>query len=492
MRRGVPPIARGEAWRALHRIGPRACPLVLIGLLAVGCKPSGQRAAKGPSAAAEIKGEAGMNVLFVSVDTTRADSIGCYGHPVVKTPNIDRLAAEGTRFTQCISSIPITLPSHSCMMTGSYQYVHGARDNGGFVLDDANETLAEQLRAAGYATHAELGSVILNRQYGLNQGFDTYGDLHRRSDEPDQREPDGAASGEEEEGASKAESSEPLKAPEAAVPWDLMSRKAKSIADAGIQLLRQNADRPFFIFLHFYDPHQPNTAPKRFADQYKDGYLAEIAYFDEQFGRIMDELRRLKLAKKTLVVFTSDHGEGRGQHGEGTHSYFLYDTTLHVPLILWNPGRIPAGRVVTTQVRLIDLAPTVLAFLGLPGTSQMQGVSLLPVLANPESDLHLAAYGDTLAPQLVFGYSALRSLRMDGWKYIHAPTPELYHVAEDPLEMFNLAASNPERVGLLRDRLKEVLIDSPDPPGSRLARTKVDEKELKKLWPIVKEVNAFE
>lgn len=430
-------------------------------------------------------GAPGMNVLFVSVDTTRADSLGCYGHPVVKTPNVDRLAAEGTRFAQCVSSAPITLPSHATMLTGSYQFVHGARDNGTFVLSEENVTLAEIFKQAGYATRAEVAAVVMNQRYGLDQGFDRYGDVDRRKrikmGAPNlapawARKMERAKEGEEDDEA------EP-ESPELPTPWSLFDRKADEITRCGIELLTEVArgDKPFFMFLHYFDPHQEYAAPERFAQQYKDPYLAEIAFFDEQFGLVMDALRDLGLAEKTLVILTSDHGEGRGQHGEQTHSYFAYDTTLLVPLIIWCPGQVPAGQVVHSQVRLLDLAPTIVDFVRLEPSPQMQGTSLLPLLANPTLDLHLPCYADTLAAQLMFGYSPLRALRDAGWKYILSPAPELYQVAEDPLELINLAKVESDRAAAMRARLREVIAESPPPPGSRAAARALDPEEIRKL-----------
>ncbi len=426
-----------------------------------------------PARTPGIGGE-GLNVLLVSVDTTRADHIGCYGHPEVKTPNIDRLAAEGTRFTHCISSAPLTLPSHTTMLTGSYPYVHGARDNGLFVVDEANHSLPELFKAAGYATHAEVAAAVLDEKYGLAQGFDTYGGVPSVKPKLNLKAARSPAE-------ALRESTDPEF--ELETPKVEADRKADVITDRGIELLTQRAEagERFFMFLHYFDPHWPHEAPEPFASQYDDGYYAEIAYFDDQFGRLIDAVRDLGLAEKTLVILTSDHGEGRGEHGEFTHSAFLYDSTLHVPLIIWSPGSIPAGQVVETQVRLVDLAPTIVDFARLELTEQMQGSSLLPLIADPRRDERRACYADTMVPKHNFGYSQLRALRADGWKFILAPRPELYHVGEDTSELFNVVKIEPERAERMKEELRDIISDSPAPPGGRGTMRSLDEEEMRKL-----------
>jgi arylsulfatase A-like enzyme/tetratricopeptide (TPR) repeat protein len=457
--------------------------LLAIGCAAqLGCESASEPAGSGAVGGSETGpvtpqiGGKGINVLLVSVDTTRADHLGCYGHPDVKTPNIDRLAAEGARFTQCISSAPLTLPSHATMLTGSYPFVHGARDNGLFTLPQENQTLAEIFKAAGYATHAEVASVVLKHECGLQQGFDTYGDvpptethMNLKRFTPDPWDMEG-------------EGQEPP-AIEAERPKIESDRKAGEITDRGIELLTQRAasDEPFFMFLHYFDPHWPHEAPEPFASEYRDTYLAEIAYFDEQFGRLMDGLEELGFADNTFVILTSDHGEGRGQHGEFTHSTYLYDTTLHVPLLIRLPGQIPAGQVIETQVRLVDLAPTIVDCARLERTGQMQGESLLPLLVGPGQNPILPCYSDTMVPKNSLNYSPLRSLRADGWKYILAPRSELYHVAEDPGEVFNVVQAEPERSARMREELRDIIADAPPAPGGRAMYGAISADTARKL-----------
>ena len=412
-----------------------------LALSSPSCKRDSESESKDSSKAVGSIDGRGMNVLLVSVDTTRADHLGCYGHPIVKTPNIDKFAAEGTRFAQCISSAPMTLPSHSTMMTGSYPFVHGVRYNAGYELSEENTTLAEIFKEAGYATTAEVAVTVMYSGFGIAQGFDHYGDVQ------DYKKP-------------ADEIKERFLA-------ENMERYAEDINARGIELLTEHKDHKFFMFLHYFDPHKGYKAPPRFAQQYDNGYYAEIAYFDEQFGLLMDALRDLGLAEKTLVILVSDHGEGLGQHGEETHSFFIYDTTQHVPLMMRLPGLIPAGQVVDAQVRLIDLASTIVDFAGLEPTPEMQGVSLLPFIADPRLEVNLPCYADSISGKLIFKYSILRSLRVEGWKYIHSSTKELYNVAEDPGELVNLAGTEPRRLADMREQLRKMIADSPPPPGSR-------------------------
>lgn len=431
-------------------------------------RPGASTSSETPTKAAptgSLGGE-GFNVLFVSVDTTRADHIGCYGHPDIKTPSIDRLAREGTRFANCISSAPLTMPSHSTMMTGAYPYVHGVRDNGIFQLKDENRTLAEIFLEAGYRTHAEVAAPVLDAKYGLDQGFESYSGISVDTDAELVLLPFGGRGDQHEEPL--AASDEPAIEPE--LPDIETDRKADEITEHAVAQLRKYAESktPFFMFVHYFDPHWPWEAPEPFSTEFHDPYMAEIAYFDSQFGLLIDAVRELGLSEKTLVILTSDHGEGRGEHAERTHSTFLYDTTLHVPLVIWCPGQVPAEQVVESQVRLIDLAPTILEFCGLGDqrTPQMQGTSLVPLLLDPTSNGERWCYSDTMVPYTSYDYSWLRSLRTDDWKYIHGPKPELYHVAEDRRELFNLADAERERAEAMKQQLYDLIADSPSPPGS--------------------------
>lgn len=365
-----------------------------------------------------------LNVVLITLDTTRADHLGCYGHPEAKTPHIDRLAAEGTRFAECVSAAPSTLPAHATILTALTPPAHGVRDNIGFRLAPAYRTLAEVLRDAGLRTAAFVAAAVLNRPGGLDQGFEVYEDVGRGHERP-----------------------------------------GNEVCDSAAAWLRAHAAERFFLWVHFFDPHFPYEPPLRFRQAAGHPYQGEIAFADEQVGRLLEELRTLGIEGRTLVVLTADHGEGLGEHGEETHLYFVYDTTLRVPLIFRCPGVVRAGRIVAEQVRTIDIAPTILGLLGLAPAAALpdgQGADLAEVVRGRRSPPGLPAYGEALGAQLVFGIAPLRCLRADGWKYIHAPRPELYRFSADPGERMDLAAAEPQRCAELRERLRELVAEAAD------------------------------
>lgn len=370
------------------------------------------------------------NILLVSLDTTRADHLGCYGHAEKATPNIDRAAAEGVTFLTCISAVPITLPSHASIFTGTYPFVHAVRDNMSFRLHDKNTTIAETLKQAGYATGAVVGSAVLNTEFNVSQGFDSYQDLHAPPPTPS-----GSGSG-----------------PRA-------QRRGGEVADLAIEWLRTNASRKFFLFVHFFDPHKTYDPPPEFAEQYSQPYVGEVAYTDSQVGRVLAAIKELEVDDRTLVVIVGDHGEGLGDHQEATHGSFVYDSTLHVPLIFRCPGQVPAQTAIESPVKTIDIAPTILTFVGLTTPAVVQGKSLLPSMIRPPAS-DGGAYAETIAPRLNFGLSHLLAFREADWKYIHAPRPELYDLVNDPGERNNVASRYPHRANELREKLRALLLKS--------------------------------
>jgi arylsulfatase A-like enzyme/Flp pilus assembly protein TadD len=379
-------------------------------------------------AARQVAGS-GLNMLLITVDTTRADYLGCYGRPNGRTPNIDRLAREGALFERCIASAPLTSTSHASILTGNYPYVHGVRSNSAGSLAAGNLSLAEVLKDSGYHTAATVASFVLNRDFGFAQGFDEYHDVNKISvDDPQQAE-----------------------------------RKGDEISRDAIALLRTLAPAPFFLWVHFYDPHYPyetkRPAPYTPAQAYED----EIAFMDEQIGQVLAELQILGLEQRTLVVLVGDHGEGLGQHGESQHAYFIYHTTLHVPLIMRCPGTITPGASIADVVRTIDIPPTILALLGLPPLDQAQGTSLVGRLRGASPLAPLEAYSEGLEAHAQFGVSRLRSLTDDDWKYILAPKPELYHLADDPGETSSVLPEHPDIAARMRERLRTLIAESPPP-----------------------------
>jgi arylsulfatase A-like enzyme/Tfp pilus assembly protein PilF len=362
------------------------------------------------------------NLLLVTLDTLRADHLPAYGYDGVATPFIDRLAREGVRFERVTTTVPVTLPAHASIMTGTNPFTHGVRNNGAFVLADGATTLAEVLQGGGYATGGFIGAVVLESPFGIAQGFDTYDGLAQYQ----------AASGDE-SGERPGE---------------------EVVARAGGWIRAQQ--QPFFAWVHMYDPHDPYEPPEPYASRYPGSpYDGEIAYVDEMVGRLLQALEEAGAADNTLVVVTADHGEGLGDHGEQGHAFFVYDSTVRVPLILWGPGVVPAGVVPTAPASVVDIFPTVLSLLGLPA-APVDGEDLGDRFRNPAAGGG-AAYAESLIPFLDFGWSELRALVAGDYKYIEAPEPELYNLTRDPGETDNLVDTEIERADAMAETLAELV-----------------------------------
>jgi len=393
-----------------------------------------------------------LNVVLITLDTTRADALGAYGQAQPTSPRIDAMAADGLLFEQAVASVPSTLPSHATLFTGKQPYAHGVRANAGYRLSEEKPTLAEALRARGWTTEAVVAAPVLARDRGLGQGFDRY------------RDPLSPETARE--------------AIEAARMQFRRTRPAEEITEMGLAFLRENAGKPFFLWLHYFDPHEPRQAPERFRKGLTP-YHAEIRRVDYHVGLVLDEIERLGLREHTVVVLTADHGEGLGEHGEPSHSFFVYDSTMRVPLLFWGAERIPRGVRVGSLVRLVDVPLTILDLLGLPPLEQAQGRSLLPLFEDPAADLELTGYGESIEPALAFGSSVLRFVRVGSWKYLHKLEPELYDLESDPHELRNLAAERPETVERLRARLDQLIAEAPSKPAD--AQLAMDEQTLAEL-----------
>lgn len=399
------------------------------------------------------------NLVLVTLDTTRADALGCYGRSTARTPNLDALAAQGVLFERCVSVAPITLPSHSSILTGLYPIRHGVRDNGLFSLPEECETVAEILRREGYETGAAIASFPLLRQFGVAQGFSFFDD--------DITSPF-------EDARSQRRSRRPT------IYFD--ERPAERVNDAILPWLREHAQRPFFVWVHYFDPHQPLNPPVPYNQEFAaDPYHGEIAYVDECFGQLMENLQRLGVAERTVVAVVGDHGEGRGDHNELTHSLLAYDSTLRVPLIVRAPG-IEGGRRVESRVGTVDLLPTLLEILEVPVPDHLDGRSLVSTIdgrlgAGDEGRQHFA---ETLSPRLSSGWGELRVIYDQHLKYIHGPTPELFDLREDPDELHDLVPSMPAEATRMRDALQRWMTTTADASvsGAVLA---VDEETVARL-----------
>lgn len=408
-----------------------------------------------------------INVVLITLDTTRADALGSYGQRLNTSPNLDRLAREGTQFLQCLSSAPTTLPSHATIFTGKQPYVHGARSNAGFVLSRDNETLAEVFGANGYETAAEVAGSVINARTQLDQGFDRYRDLDMGDIERKRVT---------------------LNVENGRTTVEVDERDAADVTAHGIRFIRSHRSANFFLWLHYFDAHQPYSPPPRdYLQMEKSSYHGEVHYVDDQIGRFISQVEAIGLRDETLVVITADHGESLGQHDESSHSYFVYDTTIHVPLIMWG-ARVPAGLKVDALVRTVDIAPTILDLVGLPPLDGAQGVSLKPLLEGETNDLGLVAYGETSDANLVFGASMVRFLRDGRWKYIHKAKPELYDVVADPGELENLAATRPDVVEHLRSEMETLLSNAAASPTD--AATAIDAETAARLESLGYAVSA--
>lgn len=415
-------------------------------------------------ACGESTGSRKWNVLLVTFDTTRVDRIGAFGDPGARTPTLDRLAAEGVRFTRTMSSVPVTAPSHSTILTGRYPIAHGVRDNGLFRLDEKQETLAEILGRHGYATAAAVASFPLTRQFGFDQGFDLFDD-HLTGAVEDYRG-------------------------ERAIPKTRLffdERRAAQVNEAILPWLEGLAARPdgapFFAWVHYFDPHQPFEPPPPYDQLHADDlYAGEIAYADASLGFLLERLGELGELDRTLVVMTADHGEGLGDHGELTHAVLAYGSTLHVPLIFRPPGELSArGRAFDQGVGTVDIVPTILDLLEIEPPEGLQGRSLVPVWegsagSRPRDRLR---YAENLSPRFTHGWGELRVLFEDRLKYIHGPEPELYDLEADPRELDDLVERRPDEARRMRDLL-EAFLAREAVPGSSTTET-LDEPTRQRL-----------
>jgi arylsulfatase A-like enzyme/tetratricopeptide (TPR) repeat protein len=386
------------------------------------------------------------NIVLVTLDTTRADHLGCYGYAPATTPNIDALARGGVLFTQAASVAPLTLPAHSSIMTGMYPTHHGVRVNGATALGQSQTTLAEVLSARGYATGAFVGAFVLDGRWGLNQGFSVYDDAF---DLEKYKHLDLAG----------------------------VQRPADQVMDAALAWLDGHKHDPFLAWIHLYDPHSPYEPPEPFRSQHGGRGLAglydgEIAFADAQVGRLVSWLRTNALDERTVMVVMGDHGEGLGSHGEGTHGYFVYDYATRVPFLVVTPFAELRGIRVDSQVSSVDVFPTVLGLCGIGGGPRVQGRSLLPAMLHRRSPAETYAYAESMTPNLQFGWGALHSLRSTRYKLIQAPRAELYDLLADPGEETNVFDRNPDvarRMTARLDRLMaETSLDAPVPEAADL------------------------
>jgi arylsulfatase A-like enzyme len=378
----------------------------------------------------------GANVLLITLDTTRADHLGVYGHPGGRTPVLDRLAREGALFQFAIADVPVTLPSHTTIMTGLPALGHGVRYNVGYRVADETATLAEALRRRGYGTAAIISSLVLDAQFGLDQGFDLYDD----DLDPGYVMQDPTRFGAQTQWLPKGD------------------RRADQAVEHALRWLREDAPTPFFLWLHIYDPHFPFDPPHPWGRTNKSLYASEIQFTDRQLKRVFDWFAESGAESKTVVFVTADHGEGLDQHREDGHGIFLYDEVICVPLVVRAPGRVPGATVLPQQVRTIDIAPTALELAGHSAKDFGMGGSLVPLLTGRGAAPDSLAYSESIKSKIYYAGSGLKSVRSVRGKYILAPRAEYYDLALDPGERSNALDEKPE-VAAARADLERMVHD---------------------------------
>ncbi len=390
------------------------------------------------------------NLLLITLDTTRADHLGCYGDAEALTPTLDGLAEQGTLFEHAASNVPLTLPAHATMLTGLLPPEHGLHINGENKLDSSIETLAEIVGERGYSTAAFIASFVLDSTFGLDQGFQVYDDKVDCSDMDYQG----------------------LRA----------YRKGELVVDAALDWLRQQRG-PFFCWVHLFDPHKPYHEHEDLFGARFEGraYDAEIAYADRQVARLMTYLDKSGLSANTLIVIVGDHGEGLGEHGELYHGNTLYESNLHVPLIFVQPDTVRSGQRIKETVSLVDLFPTLTELLCGEAFATVSGSSFASVLSGEGSIEPRDCYAETDEPYRQYGWSPLRAVVSAGVKYIRAPRSELYDLQNDPRELNDLADRRADQVEQLAFRLTEMERAMVPHKTSSVVLTRDDERTLASL-----------
>ena len=385
------------------------------------------------------------HVLLISIDTCRADYLGCYGYPHQITPNVDKIARGGVIFKNVVTAVPLTLPAHCSMLTGTIPPFHEVHDNLDYKLDESNITLAEILKEHGFVTGGIISASVLDSQFGINQGFDTFNDRLEK----------GRTTG------------------------LMVERRAGQTSNIALEWLAGHKNERFFLFLHYFDPHFDYAPPEPFASRFADDlYAGEIAYTDYCIGPVVEALKDMGLFDSTLIIITSDHGEMLGEHGELTHGYFIYQSAVRVPLIFKLPGQTKSKEV-EDVVGLVDIVPTVCSLLNIEAP-QVQGQDLSPYLLRKSisgEERHI--YTESLIPTK-YNANTLLGVVGEKLKYIQTTRPELYDLVNDPQESRNLINQHQRQVRILQSRLREILQESV--PAARAdSKIVLDEQARKRL-----------
>lgn len=404
-----------------------------------------------------------LNVLLITVDTLRADYLGCYGNERVKTPALDGLAKNGIKFDSAFAHNVITLPSHVNILTGTYPIFHGVRENIGFRVKDETLTLAEILKKNGYKTGAFIGAFPLDSRFGLDKGFDVYDDNYGDSN--------------------------------ALNDFSFAERKAEDVIRAAISwtdFLYQNeklnstqaSGQRWFCWVHIFDPHAPYNPPQEFKDRHPENlYSGEVEYTDTSIGLLIEYLKKSGYEKDTLIVITSDHGESLGEHGERTHGIFAYNSTLHIPLIFYNPSVFREARSISKMVRHIDIVPTILDLLDIRIPDEIQGSSLVSLLENPSKSKWKSkdCYFESMTANLDRNWAPLKGVISDQFKYIDLPLKELYDIQSDYKEENNLVGKEISLMNESGNKLDECIRKYSVEKNQKIIRIEENSETLEKL-----------
>jgi len=392
----------------------------------------------------------GPNILLITIDTLREDRLGCYGDPLARTPHLDRLAREGILLSSAQTAVPVTLPSHTTLFTGLYPASHAARYNGLTVSSEPG-TLAEALREKGYETAGFVASLVLSHSHGIARGFDVY---------EDEWEPEEAKD----------------------LVFNAWQRDGERVASHFLQWFSEREEsRPFFAWVHLYDPHTPYAPPPLLEKVARgDAYRGEVIDADRQVGRILAALEAGGLTEETIIVFLADHGEGLGEHGEVEHGIVLFETTLAVPWIFRIPGG-PRGRIVDVPAETVDFFPTLADLVGLEKDPEWHGRSLAPFLAEQyeeETGDERVRYSESYFGYYAYTSAPIWSLRKGRWKLVQGKRTELFDLSLDPLEVNDLAREEPERADSLAKELERIRAGQKVPEPEELPDLTEDEENL--------------
>jgi arylsulfatase A-like enzyme/Flp pilus assembly protein TadD len=401
---------------------------LLVVLAATLFAAAGDAQPRGPAHPA--KSPPRTNVILITIDTLRADHVGCYGSRAVKTPTLDGLAHDGVLFERAISQVPLTWPSHAVILTGTYPFQNGVQDFTGQPLAPQFRSVAQAFKSSGYTTGAVVSAFVLDRTWGLGRGFDFYDDAF--SAQTFQKKDIG-----------------------------LVDRRAGESVTRALAWLEKTPTHPFFLWLHLYDPHNPYDPPEPYTTDYKGHlYDGEIAYADHELGRLIAWLKQNKLYDSAAIIATSDHGESLGEHGEDEHGFFIYDATVHVPLIVKPPaGNGVPGQRRSDPVEIAAIAPSLLRLAGVKDA--IEGQFQTKALFGETSASADPAFSETFYPFSSFGWSPLHALETDRYHYVDAPQPELYDLGNDPGETKNVAVQQPAIVAVLKEKLQQRLAHNP-------------------------------